>query len=136
MTELTIQSVTRAIETSAQPALLLRILSDASNIPRWAPEFADSVRLVAPGRYRAYKAEQTFLLDLINSPPTSTIDYLREFPDGKRTGAYLRVLPLPRGGSVVIMTLPTRSAVSSEELADTLEEELTALARLAETQAI
>jgi hypothetical protein len=135
MTELSIQSVTRAIEASAHPEVFMRILSDAQKIPQWAPEFADSVQLVESGRYRASKGKQAFFLDLIQNAAASTVDYLRDLPDGNRGGAYIRVLPLLRGGSVVIMTLLTRADVSNEELADTLEEELAALVQLAGTEA-
>ena len=35
-----------------------------------------------------------------------TVDYLREIAPGREGGAYIRVIPRPGGGSVVVMTVP------------------------------
>ena len=65
------------------------------------------------------------------STEARTVDYLREVAPGREGGAYLRVLPGPRGGSVIIMTLPIPPDADRDAVARTLSEELVALAKLA-----
>ena len=61
-----------------------------------------------------------------------TVDYLREITPGREGGAYLRVVPRPCGGSVLIMTLPVPPGADPAAAALTLENELAALNNLAE----
>jgi hypothetical protein len=59
-----------------------------------------------------------------------TIDYLREVAPGARGGAYMRVIPRLRGGSVVVMTLPVPAGGNVESAAAVLNQELRALVNL------
>ncbi len=69
-------------------------------------------------------------MDVLSNPSSLTVDYLREMSDGKRGGAFIRVMPKPLGGSVVVMTVPVSQAVGSAQVAQVLEEELRTLLTL------
>jgi hypothetical protein len=49
-----------------------------------------------------------------------------------RSGAYIRVLQRPKGGCVVVMTLPILAGQDAEKVAAILSQELTALVNLSE----
>ena len=69
-------------------------------------------------------------MELFANHSALTVDYLREMAQGKRGGAYIRVMPKPLGGSVVVMTVPVGSNTTSAEVAAVLEQELEALIKL------
>jgi hypothetical protein len=66
-------------------------------------------------------------------PSAGAVDYIREMPNGKRGGAYIRVIPRPLGGSTVIMTVPIGPSTVEFEVAKVLEQELADLVELAQT---
>ena len=59
-------------------------------------------------------------------------DYLREIAPGTEAGAYIRVIPRPGGGSVVVMTLPLAPGAEPTATAATLRAELSALVSVGE----
>jgi hypothetical protein len=59
-----------------------------------------------------------------------TVDYLREVAPGRESGAYLRAVPRPAGGTVIVMTLPLLPDTDPEDISTTLTAELAALAGL------
>lgn len=59
-----------------------------------------------------------------------TVDYLREVVPGREGGAYLRCVPRPRGGTVIVMTLPLLPDVDFGDSAATRTDEHTALVAL------
>jgi hypothetical protein len=69
-------------------------------------------------------------VDVLSNPSSLTVDYQRDMADGKRGGAFIRVVPKPLGGSVVVMTVPVSQAVGSAQVAQVLEEELRTLLTL------
>ena len=78
------------------------------------------------------KDGQAFTLRVTAVPAAGTVDYLREVAPGREGGAYLRVIPRPGGGSVIIMTLPVPPGADPAATAATLAAELAALVSLAE----
>ena len=126
------QTITRAIETDLEPAAVFAVLSDASLIPQWAPAFADKIEPVSGSDYRITKSGSTFSIQVLTSQASGTVDYLREMANGKRGGAYIRTMPRPLGGSTVTMTVPLAPNATSEEVVNTLQEELKALIQLAQ----
>lgn len=60
------------------------------------------------------------------------MDYRREVAHGREGGANIKAVPRPRGGRVVVATLPLLSDVNATNTAATLRRELTALASLVE----
>jgi hypothetical protein len=64
-------------------------------------------------------------------PSAGTVDYVREMGNGRRGGAYLRVVPNPAGGCTVMMTVPIGPTASESEVAKVLEQELVDLVQLA-----
>ena len=62
-----------------------------------------------------------------------TVDYLREIAPGREGGAYMRAIPRPGGGSVVVMTLPLLPDAERTAVAATLRDELNALVSLVES---
>jgi Polyketide cyclase / dehydrase and lipid transport len=123
---------TSSMETAAGPASVVALLADATRIPGWAPAFADTVSSAGGSGWRAVKDGRDFMFRTAVSLDASTVDYLREIAPGREGGAYLRVVPRPGGGSVVVMTLPVPSGADPVAVASTLEDELAALKRLAE----
>jgi hypothetical protein len=82
------------------------------------------------GCWRVIRGDKTFPIEVVTSDRARTVDYLRELTPGKKGGAFLRVLPRPRGGSVIVMTLLTPSEISAEQTATILEQELRQLTNL------
>ena len=62
-----------------------------------------------------------------------TVDYLRKIAPGREGGAYMRAIPRPGGGSVVVMTLPLLPDAERTAVAATLRDELNALVSLVES---
>jgi hypothetical protein len=121
---------TQSIELSAPPAAVVEVLRDASRLPAWAPAFADAVDGDAGSGWVVTKGPKQFPLRVPIDEGAATVDYLRTSSSGEEGGAYLRVVPRPGGGSVVVMTIPVAPGVPLAHIASTLREELTALAAL------
>jgi hypothetical protein len=78
------------------------------------------------------KGNETFHLDVLLNEASLTVDYLRSMANGKRGGAYIRVMPRPISGSVITMTVPVAPTTTPAEVATVLEQELQALLKLAD----
>ena len=128
---MTPQTVTRAVESELEPERLYYVLADVNNIPRWAPVFADAVEPIGDRRYRVTKSGEGFEIEVFLHPSAGAVDYIREMTNGKRGGAYIRVIPRPLGGSAVIMTVPIGPNTAEAEVAKVLEQELADLVELA-----
>jgi hypothetical protein len=74
---------------------------------------------------------QDFALRVAADRKTGTADYAREIAPSREGGTYIRAVPRPGGGSVMVTTLPVPAAGDSAVVAATLDDELNAL-RLAE----
>jgi hypothetical protein len=120
------------VEIAAAPGTVAALLADASRLPAWAPGFADAVTSENGSRWRAAKDGRKFVLRTAVNLDAGTVDYLREIAPGREGGAYLRVVPRPGGGSVVIMTLPVPPGAGPAAVASTVAGELAALKDLAE----
>ena len=59
------------------------------------------------------------------------VDYIREMPNGRRGGAFIRVTPRPLGGSSITMTVPIAPNTTEADVAKVLEQELADLDQLA-----
>lgn len=121
---------TQSAETGAAVTSVVALLADPTQIPRWAPAFADSASGSAGAGWVAVKDGREFALRVAVNQEAGTVDYLREVAPGREGGAYLRAVPRPGGGSVVIMTLPLLPGVDPAVTATTLSQELTALVSL------
>ena len=117
---------TGSIETDAAVAEVLALLADPTALPRWAPDFADAVTRDGE-RWRAVKDGRAFALRAVVREAAGTVDYLREVAPGREGGAYLRVMPRPGGGAVVVMTLPLAPGADPQAMRATLRRELAAL---------
>ena len=126
------QTVTRSDESDLEPGRFYKFLAEVSNIPKWAPAFADSIERIDDMRCRVTKNGETFNLEVFLHPSAGAVDYLREMPNGKRGGAYIRVTPRPLGGSTIIMTVPIGPNTTESDVAKVLEQELTDLVQLAQ----
>jgi hypothetical protein len=123
-------AVTRTVETDLDPDRIIKVLSDPALMPQWAPVFADRVESNPEGGWHVIKSGDRFSLQVVVDPVSRTVDYLREIAPGKRGGAYIRVLPGPTAGSVVVMTLPVPRGGDSEQVVAILVQELAALVSL------
>jgi hypothetical protein len=124
------QTVTRTIESEFEPKLIYLKLTDVSLIPLWAPVFADKVEQARETTFRVTKGSDAFDLELLANETALTVDYLRDMANGRRGGAYIRVMPKPLGGSVVAMTVPVGPNAIPAQVATVLEQELEALVKL------
>jgi hypothetical protein len=118
------RTVNCAIESDLQPQRIYEILANALRIPDWAPVFAEKIEHVEGMSLRVTKGADTFNVDLIANESSLTVDYLRDMTGGRRGGAYLRVMPQPFGGSVVVMMVPVGTNTPPAEVAAVLEQEL------------
>jgi hypothetical protein len=125
------QTVTRATECDFEPGSVYNVLAEANNLPKWAPVFADAVQRIDDGRYRITKSGQAFDIEVPLNPAAGTVDFIREMPNGRRGGAYLRVMPRPLGGCTIVMTVPIGPTTNESEVAKVLEQELADLVQLA-----
>jgi hypothetical protein len=124
------RTVTGGIESDAAPELVVDLLVDASRIPEWAPAFADTVTRDGEA-WRATMGGSDFTFSVVAVSAAGTVDFIRELAPGQLGGAYLRVVPRPRGGSVITMTLPVRPGTDPDATRATLTAELLALEALA-----
>jgi hypothetical protein len=124
------RTVTRSIETDQSSKLVLQFLSDPRKIPQWAPGFADQVEADGAGGWSVTKGEKAFSLEVVAFAPAGTVDYLRQITPDQKGGAFLRVLPRPRGGCVIVMTLPVLPGATVEETTTILDQELQVLTEL------
>jgi hypothetical protein len=99
------QTVTRSAESDLEPGRLYNVLAEVSNIPKWAPVFADDIERIDDMHYRVTRDGEVNLEASLH-PSAGAVDYIREMPNGKRGGAYIRVTPRPLGGSTITMTVP------------------------------
>jgi hypothetical protein len=125
------QTVTRAAESDLESNDVYDVLTEASNIPKWAPVFADRMDRIDDTHYKVTKGGASFMLEVISHPSAGTVDYVREMANNRRGGAYLRVTPRPLGGSTITMTVPVGPGANESDVAKTLEQELSALVHLA-----
>jgi hypothetical protein len=126
------QKVTCTVESNSEPIEIYNILAQVSNIPKWAPVFADDIERIDDAHYRVTKNGEIFNLELFLHPAAGTVDYIREMPNNRRGGAYIRVTPRPLGGSSISMTVPIGPDTNESNVARTLEQELAELIRLAQ----
>jgi hypothetical protein len=132
MAERVARTETQSAETTATVAAVIGLLASPTNIPRWAPDFADRVAGDATSGWRANKGDREFPLRVVIDREAGTADYLRQVAPGREGGAYIRAVPRPGGGSVVIMTVPLLPDVDPADTQATLSRELTALMSLVE----
>lgn len=125
------QTTTRAAETNLEPSVIYRVLAEPSNIPRWAPAFADAIERV-DGHFRVTKIGETFDVEVVLHPSALAVDIVRSMANNRRGGAYVRVTPRPMGGSSIAITVPLAPNVDEAEAAKTLEQELADLIGLAQ----
>ncbi|WP_263416598.1 hypothetical protein [Terriglobus albidus] len=126
-----LQTVTRAAESELEPINIYNVLTDVSNLPKWAPAFADAIERIDATQFRVTKNGDSFNAELFLHPTALAVDYIREMADNRRGGAYIRVTPRPLGGSTVIITVPLAPTADEADVAKVLEQELAEIIRLA-----
>lgn len=87
------QTVTRAAESDCELVEIYNVLAEVSNLPRWAPIFAEAIECVDDTHYRVMKNGERFNLEVFLHRSDSTVDDIREMPSKKRGGANIRVTP-------------------------------------------
>ena len=125
------QTVTRAAESDLEPGRIYNVLAEVSNIPKWAPVFADAIQRIDDVHYRVTRNGEVFNLELSLHPSAGAVDYIREMPNGNRGGAYIRVTPRPLGGSTITMTVPIGPNTIETDVAKALEQDLADLVQIA-----
>jgi hypothetical protein len=124
----TIRSETRQISIPASPDAVLDVVGDARALPRWAPNFAETV--TADGDHWIVNGE--LHIDLRVDRELGTVDILRvEHPS---TGAFSRVVP-NGAGSEYLFTLFFPDGTDEEAITKQMavvEEELRTVRALAQ----
>ena len=126
------QTVTRAAESDLEPREIYDVLAEVSNIPKWAPVFADHIERIDEIHYRVTKDNASFKMEVILHQSAGTVDIVREMANNRRGGAYIRVTPRPLGGSSITMTVPIGASADELEVAKTVERELADVIGLAQ----
>ncbi len=124
------KTVTGSLETDLSADAILEFIGEPGNLPRWAPGFADAVERIEEDRWTIRKGERVFTIEVVVNRSSRTVDFVREIAPGKKGGASLRVLQLPSGGSVIVMTLPVAAGITPEAVTEILNQELKEIARL------
>ena len=124
------QTVTRTVESDFEPTAIYAILADVTNLPKWAPVFADAIERIDDTHFSVTKNRDTFSMGLFLHPSAGAVDYIREMANGRRGGAYIRVTPRPLGGSSISMTVPIGPSANEPDVARIVEQELVALIEL------
>lgn len=124
------RTVTRSIETEAEPEAIAEIVADARRIPEWAPAFADRVEADGSNAWRVTKDGSDFALEVVVGNAGRTIRYLREVAPGRKSGADIRVMARPAGGSVVVFTLPVPPDRTAADVNVVLRREMDSLIQL------
>jgi hypothetical protein len=122
-----VNTVTSAVECAAPPNVVLGYLAEPANLPEWAPGFAHAVSQGADGGWTVRKDGAEFPVRIELGGAAGTVDILREVAPDRWAGAYLRVTPQPRAGSVIVMTLPAQVGGSAVATAAILRGELAAI---------
>jgi hypothetical protein len=125
------QTVTGSLETELSADQILQFVADPRHLPEWAPGFADSVAREQGDYWRITKAERVLAIEVVVDRTRRTVDFLREIAPGRKSGASIRVLDLPAGGSVIVMTLPVIPGTAPESVATILDQELRDMVTLA-----
>ena len=125
--------LTLTVETESAPDAIFAFLTDVRRLPMWAPTFVDSVQSEEGGGWTGVRAGHSFALRAVTSEDSRTVDFLRQVAPGREGGAYIRVVDLPGGGSLVIMSVPILMR-EPEAVAATLAEELASLVALTSGQ--
>ena len=125
-----LQTLTKQIELTAEASAVFALIASPRFMPKWAPGFADRMDQSSAGQWVATKGDRQFTMTVEVSDVSRTIDYLRDLPTGRRSGAYIRVIDAPKYGCVVVMTIPIAKDSNAEETSAILESELAGLAAL------
>ena len=123
------RTVTRSIDVEASPDLVLDVVRDPARIPTWAPAFADSIEPNGDG-WRVTRNSLAFQVRVKVDLATRCIDILREIAPGEEGGLYLRILPRPGGGSVIVATIPIVPSSDPESTGVILSDELARITTL------
>ncbi len=123
------KTVTGSLETDLSADAILEFIGEPRNLPQWAPGFADAVDRTGE-QWKISKGEKSFSIEVIVNRSSRTVDFVREIAPGKKGGASLRVLELPGGGSVIVMTLPVAAGTTPEAVTEILNQELKEIVRL------
>ncbi len=123
-------SRTCATGIDAAPSAVLGFVSDARNLPAWAPAFAAQVRPGAAGTWFVASREGEREVVVRTSAELGVVDFLAAH--SRQLGASLRVLPSGSGSHVTFTLLfdsSTEAAVIAAEMRSA-DEELARLRRL------
>ncbi|WP_329071045.1 SRPBCC family protein [Amycolatopsis sp. NBC_01480] len=128
------QGVTRSIGIAARPADVVAFVADPETMPRYAPEFAKSVR-PSGGAWVAETSRGTLQVSPVVAAAAGTVDFHLTAGDGSVTVAHTRTFANGDGAEFVFTLLLPESA-AADVLADqgrVLEVELARLKELLET---
>lgn len=80
----------RTLSIDAPPDVVHRYVSDAANLPQWAPAFATTVRPVGD-HWMVTQGEVEFAIDVVADVVSGTADFVAH--SNRDLGAFTRVIP-------------------------------------------
>ena len=107
------RSDTQSITIDASRADVLAFLADATNLPRWAPNFASAVRPDGDG-WIVEQGGSEVRLRLQVSPELGTVDLHVTPPDGRTRTVFGRVLPNAAGAEFLFTMFHSDSRTESD----------------------
>ena len=115
---MTISSVHGSISIDVPPQVVLDLVADPTELPRWAPAFARAVRPAGGERWFVDTGEDEVRVRVRVSRELGTVDFLMaDAPEELGIGAFARVVP-NGGGSELIFTRFHSDSTSEIELAE------------------
>ena len=109
---------TRSISIAVPPQVVLDLVADPTELPRWAPAFARAVRPAGGDHWLVDTGEGEVRIRVRVSRELGTVDFLMaDAPPGIEVGTYTRVVR-NGGGSEFVFTRFHSDSTSEIELAE------------------
>jgi hypothetical protein len=123
------RTVTRSIDVETSPDLVLDVVRDPARIPTWAPAFADSIEPDGDG-WRVTRNNRAFHVRVKVDHSMRCVNIVRDIAPAEEGGLFMRILPRPGGGSVIVATIPIVPGSDADRTGVILNDELDRIATL------
>jgi hypothetical protein len=109
---------TRSISIDVPPQVVLDLVADPTQLPRWAPAFARAVRPGGGDHWLVHTGDREVRVRIRVSRELGTVDFLMgDAPPGLALGAFTRVIP-NGSGTEFIFTRFHSDSTSDIEMAE------------------
>jgi uncharacterized protein YndB with AHSA1/START domain len=106
---------TRSISIAVPPQVVLDLVADPTQLPRWAPAVARAVRPAGGDRWLVDTGDGEVRIRVRVSPELGTVDFLlADAPPGIEVGTFTRVVPNGRGSEFIFTRFHSESTSKIE----------------------